>query len=158
MSANPAPISREHVLLAALGPALELTAGLTAPLRVEGEIGGVAYQFVAVPVGQSVPPVGRRRRGERGEKRWAAIKLSVLAALRAEGCPLTRRQLVNRLKAAGTPCPSNTLGKVLGEMTAKDHSLVNLDDKRGYRLPEWPVVVRKGKKDLTPSLFDRPPG
>lgn len=32
---------------------------------------------------------------------------------------------------------------------------MNLDDKRGYRLPEWPVEVRRGKKDLTPSLFDQ---
>jgi hypothetical protein len=69
----------------------------------------------------------------------------VLAAVRAAGCPLTRKEVVRALKESGAAHGAGTVAKALAELTASGE-LVNLRNKKGYRLPEW----RSGD---TPNLF-----
>lgn len=85
---------------------------------------------------------GGRRRGER-----AGCRADILAAVRAAGRPLTRRQVVRALRERGTGHGPGTVAKALAELTAAGE-LVNPRDRRGYRLPDWP------RRPRTPSLFD----
>jgi hypothetical protein len=53
--------------------------------------------------------------------------------------------VLRALRAAGKEHGVGTVAKALADLTAAGE-LVNLKDKRGYRLPDW-------KRDDTPSLF-----
>ena len=66
--------------------------------------------------------------------------------VRAAGRPLTRKEVVRALRAAGAPHGAGTVGKALADLTAAG-DLVNPRDKRGYRLPDWP------RRPRTRSLF-----
>lgn len=57
----------------------------------------------------------------------------------------TRKQVVRALRAAGHQHGAGTVAKALADLT-RSGELVNMLDKRGYRLPGW---VRP-----TPGLFD----
>ena len=54
----------------------------------------------------------------------------------ATGRPLTRKEVVRVLKAAGMRHGTGTVAKALAELT-RTKKLVNHKDKRGYRLPAW---------------------
>lgn len=71
-------------------------------------------------------------------------RCDVLAVLVASGRPLTRKEVVRELRAAGTPHGPGTVAKALAELTTSG-ALVNPKDKRGYRLPAWIMP--------SPSLF-----
>ena len=81
------------------------------------------------------PPDGGRER----------CREDILVAVRAAGRPLTRKEVVRALKDAGADHGAGTVAKALADLTRRKE-LVNLKDKRGYRLPGW---VRKH-----PGLFD----
>jgi len=85
---------------------------------------------------------GRKPRG--GRERCRA---DILAIVQAAGRPLTCKEVVRALKAADTKHGTGIVAKALAELT-KAAELVNLWDKRGYRLREW------RRPDRTPSLFD----
>lgn len=83
----------------------------------------------------------RQRGGRRLECRQA-----ILDAVRDAGRPLTRKQLVRQFRDARAGHGPGTVAKALADLT-KAGELVNLKDKRGYRLPGWP------RRPETPSLF-----
>lgn len=135
---GPVPMDpRETVKAAAAALIRDLTA-LPQPVRVTDAGGGLACMILVWPAGEAMPTLrrGGRRSGCRGD---------LLAAVRAAGRPLTRKELVRALREAKTPHGPGTVAKALAELTAGGE-LVNPKDKRGYRLPAW---VRKP----TPSLF-----
>jgi hypothetical protein len=68
-----------------------------------------------------------------------------MAAVRAAGRPLTRKEVFRASRAAGGGHGAGTVAKALADLT-RSKELVNHKDKRGYRLPAW---VRRH-----PSLFD----
>jgi hypothetical protein len=69
-----------------------------------------------------------------------------LAVLREAARPLTRKELVRKLKDARKGHGPGTIAKALADLTTSG-DLVNPKDKRGYRLPEW------RRRRETPSLF-----
>ena len=69
----------------------------------------------------------------------------ILVVVRAAGRPLTRKRVGRALREAGSDHGAGTVAKALADLTRRKE-LVNLKDKRGYRLPGW---VRKH-----PGLFD----
>jgi hypothetical protein len=71
----------------------------------------------------------------------------VLAVARSVGRALTRKEVIRALKDAGLRHGVGTVAKALAELT-RAGELVNLRDKRGYRLPEQVKPKRE-----TPSLF-----
>lgn len=122
----------------------ELPAG-GGPVRVTDAAGGLACLVQVWAAGERLPTAGAERAkavalGGRNE-----CRRDVLAVVRAAGRPLTRKQVVRALKAAGSPHGAGTVAKALAELT-RAGELVNLLDKRGYRLPGW---VRP-----RPGLFD----
>ncbi|MDB5310855.1 MAG: hypothetical protein JWO38_5057 [Gemmataceae bacterium] len=93
---------------------------------------------------------GGAARGERPKPRQAdggreRCREDVLAAVRAACRPLTRKEVIRALKAAGGDHGAGTVAKALADLT-RSGELLNLKDKRGYRLPGW---VRRH-----PGLFD----
>jgi hypothetical protein len=66
--------------------------------------------------------------------------------VREAGRPLFRKEVVRALKDAGKGHGAGTVAKALADLTAAGE-LMNLRDKRGYRLPDW------RRPDQTPSLF-----
>jgi Fe2+ or Zn2+ uptake regulation protein len=83
----------------------------------------------------------RKRTGGRQE-----CKRDVMQVVREAGRALTRKEVVKALRLAGKDHGPGTVAKALADLTSAGE-LVNLKDKRGYRLPG------RGK-DGTPSLFD----
>jgi hypothetical protein len=67
----------------------------------------------------------------------------VPAVVRAAGRLVIRKEVVKRLRESGARYAAGTVGKAL----AADGTLVNLRDKQGYGLPDWP------RRPKTPSLF-----
>jgi hypothetical protein len=111
-------------------------------VRVTEADGRLACLVLVWEAGEGMPTAaGVRRRGER-----ARCRADVLAAVGDAGCPLTRRQVMRALRERGTPHGPGTVAKALAELTAAGE-LVNLLDRRGYRLPAWP------KPPATPDLF-----
>jgi hypothetical protein len=91
-----------------------------------------------------MPTAGGHR--ARGGTRRLGCRHDILAAVRAAGRPLTRKQLVRILRDARAGHGPGTVAKALADLTAAGE-LVNRRDKRGYRLPDWPGPA------MTPSLF-----
>jgi len=110
------------------------------PLRLVEADGRIACLILVWAAGGAMPVA--RRPGCRD-----ACRRDILAALRAAGRPLTRKQLVKALRGAKAGHGPGTVAKALADLT-NTGELVNTRDKRGYRLPDW---VRR---DDTPSLFD----
>jgi hypothetical protein len=113
-------------------------------LRVADAEGRVACLILVWDAKQVMPTVGAERR-RRTSKR-AACKQDIVEVVQATGRPLTRKEVVRALRAAGKDHGAGTVAKALADLTAAGE-LVNPKDKRGYRLPEW---VRRSQ---TKSLF-----
>jgi hypothetical protein len=116
-----------------------------APVRVADAAGGLACLILVWPVDARMPtargeqPTPRPTCGGRERCREDIV------VVRAAGRPLTRKEVVRALKDAGADHGAGTVAKALADLT-RMKELVNLKDKRGYRLPGW---VRK-----SPGLFD----
>jgi hypothetical protein len=142
-------MSREARALAAES-ARELLRQLAAvpsgePVRVAEAGGGLACLVLVWPAGGRMPTARAERRTP-GARR-AGCRADVLAVAREVGRPLTRKEVVRALRDAGLRHGAGTVAKALAELT-RAGELVNLRDKRGYRLPEQ---VKRRKE--TPSLF-----
>jgi hypothetical protein len=144
MGSDPNPRAAVERLAAAL--LRELGGGCRGPIRVADAAGGVACLILVWPADGRMPTA----RGERHKARKSGGRVrcqeDVLAAVRAAGRPLTRKEVVRALKEAGAGHGAGTVAKALADLTAAGE-LVNPRDKRGYRLAEWP------QPDDTPSLF-----
>lgn len=113
----------------------ELLAGLvggppTGSVRVTAASGGLTCLVLVWPSADRMPTARRNRQGRDG------CRADVLAAIRAAGRPLTRKEVVRALKDAGVRHGPGTVAKALADLTAS-RALINPRDKRGYRLPEW---------------------
>ena len=86
-------------------------------LRVAEAAGGLACLIQVWPAARLMPAAAaeRRRRatGARGQ-----CRADILAAVRAAGRPLTRKEVVRALRQAGTPHGAGTVGKALADLTA----------------------------------------
>jgi hypothetical protein len=115
------------------------------PVRVTDAAGGLACMVMVWPADGRMPtaladqPKPRKIGGRKG------CREDILAVVRAAGRPITRKQVIRALKAAGGGHGAGTVAKALADLTACKE-LINHKDKRGYRLPAW---VRKH-----PGLFD----
>ena len=126
----------------------ELTArgGGAGPVRVTDANGGLACMVLVwaadavMPTARDDKPESRKAEGGR-ERCWEDI----LAAVRAAGRPVTRKEVVRALRTAGADHGAGTVAKALADLT-RSRELINHKDKRGYRLPTW---VRRH-----PGLFD----
>ena len=138
---------RAAVELAARELLRSLAALPTPPtLRVADADGELACLILVWNAAQPMPTVGgeRRRRVSGGR---AGCKEDIVAVVGEAGRPLTRKEVLKALRAAGKRHGPGTVAKALADLTTAGE-LVNPKDKRGYRLPVW---VRR---DRTPSLFD----
>jgi hypothetical protein len=79
-----------------------------------------------------MPGVGAERRAADAGRR-TGCRRDVVGVVRAAGRPLTRKQVVKALRAAGVGHGPGTVAKALADLTAAGE-LVNPRDKRGYRL------------------------
>jgi hypothetical protein len=122
----------------------ELPAG-AGPVRVTDAAGGLACLVQVWVAGAKLPTAGAERARAAATGGRDACRADVLAAVRAADRPLTRKQVVRALRAAGLQHGAGTVAKALADLT-RSGELVNMLDKRGYRLPGW---VRP-----TPGLFD----
>lgn len=135
MAANPTQVAD-----VAATQLLEALVGLGQPVQVCRTAGGLTCVVQVYPTKTGAP------RAVLSERR-AQCRRDIVAAVRAAGRAITRKQLMRTLRERGTPHGLGTVAKALAELT-KGGELVNRKDKHGYRLPEWP------KPSRTPSLFD----
>jgi hypothetical protein len=93
-----------------------------------------------------MPIIGaeRKRRVAGGR---AGCRADVVEVVRSAARALTRKEVVKALKLAGKKHGPGTVAKALADLTSTGE-LVNLKDKKGYRMPEWK------RRQRTPSLFD----
>ncbi len=125
---------------------LATSASATGPVRVTDAAGGLACMVLVWPADAVMPT----SRGERPTPKKAGsgreqCRADIMVAVRAAGHPLTRKEVIRALRAAGADHGAGTVAKALADLT-QSKELVNRQDKRGYRLPEW---VRRH-----PGLFD----
>ncbi len=125
---------------------LATRAGGTGPVRVTDAAGGLACMVLVWPADAVMPT----SRGEQATPKKAGggreqCRADVLAAVRAAGHALTRKEVIRALRAARADHGAGTVAKALADLT-QSKELINHKDKRGYRLPEW---VRRH-----PGLFD----
>jgi hypothetical protein len=117
---------------------LAVLTGIETRLRVAACEGGLACLVQVWAADASMPTV----RGEHGTRKQSKsggreqCRADVLAAVRAAGRPLTRKEVVRALKNSGAGHGPGTVAKALADLTAS-RELLNRRDKRGYRLPEW---------------------
>lgn len=116
------------------------------PVRVAETGGGLACLIQVWEAGTAPPTAAGERRSNPPARR-DGCRRDIVAALRAAGRPLTRKQLVRVLREGKKGHGPGTVAKALADLTASG-ALVNPKDKRGYRLAEWP------RRSQTPSLFD----
>lgn len=118
----------------------------TRPVRVADAAGGLACLILVWPVDARMPTArGEQPTLQKSDGGRERCREDILAVVRAAGRPLTRKEVVRALKDAGADHGAGTVAKALADLT-RMKELVNLKDKRGYRLPGW---VRK-----SPGLFD----
>ncbi|MFO0847296.1 MAG: hypothetical protein U0871_01875 [Gemmataceae bacterium] len=112
-----------------------LPGGLAEPVRATAAAGRLACLVLVWDAAGPMPTAGgdQRRRAARGR---AGCRADVLAVLAAAGRPLTRKQVVRAVRAAGCDHGPGTVAKALADLTAAGE-LINPRDKRGYRLPSW---------------------
>ncbi|MBA4189523.1 MAG: hypothetical protein C0467_16160 [Planctomycetaceae bacterium] len=113
-------------------------------VRVADVEGRIACLIMVWDASQMMPTMGyeRRRRSAGGRE---GCKTDIVEVVRAAGRALTRKEVLRELRLAGKRHGPGTVAKALAGLTAAG-GLVNLKDKKGYRLPAW----RRGD---TPSLF-----
>jgi hypothetical protein len=118
----------------------------TGPVRVADAADGLACLILVWPVDARMPTAqGELLRPKPVDGGRERCREDILAVVRAAGRPLTRKEVVRALKDAGADHGAGTVAKALADLTRRKE-LVNLKDKRGYRLPGW---VRRH-----PGLFD----
>lgn len=125
----------------------ELAAAATAtvPVRVADAAGGLACLILVWPADARMPTAaGEQKSPKKADGGRERCREDILAAVRAAGRPLTRKEVIRALREAGTDHGAGTVAKALADLT-RSQELVNLKDKRGYRLPG---SIRKH-----PSLF-----
>jgi Fe2+ or Zn2+ uptake regulation protein len=108
--------------------------------------GGLACLVLVWPADARMPTARAERRQARKSGGRQRCREDVLAVVREAGTPLSRKEVVRALKDAGKQHGASTVAKALADLT-EEGKLVNLRDKRGYRLAGWP------RPDQTPSLF-----
>ncbi len=119
----------------ALRRLLAVLADAGEPLRVVEVAGGRAALLLVWDAAAPMPAVAadRRRRSRQGRD---GCRADVLAAVRAAGVPLTRKEVVTAVRRAGHAHEPGTVAKALADLTAAG-GLANSRDKKGYRLPGW---------------------
>jgi len=115
------------------------------PVRVTDAAGGLACMVMVWPADSRMPTALADQLNPRQIGGRKGCREDILAVVRAAGRPITRKQVIRALKGAGSVHGAGTVAKALADLTASKE-LINLKDKRGYRLPAW---VRKH-----PGLFD----
>jgi len=115
-------------------------------LRLVDTGGGLACLILVWDAARAMPVAAaeRRRRAGGGRRQCKADIGEVMAEL----CrPLTRKEVLKALSAAGKDHGAGTVAKALADLVAAKE-LVNPRDRRGYRLPE------RWHQEKTPSLFE----
>lgn len=135
MSDVPPPDARAVVERAARTLLLALTdlPGPTA-LRVAEAEGGLACLILVWDASRAMPVAAVERRRRVGGR--VDCKRDILEEVRVANRPLTRKQVLKALRAAGRVHGYGTVAKALADLTACG-VLLNPKDKRGYRLPSW---------------------
>ncbi len=118
---------------------LRTLAGCAGPVRVAATGGNLACLIQVWGAGQAIPTA-------RDVNRRAGCRRDILRLVGDAGKPLTRKDVIRGLREARKGHGTGTVAKALAELT-KGGELVNIKDKRGYRLPDWP------RRPNTPSLF-----
>jgi hypothetical protein len=113
-------------------------------VRVVDVEGSVACLVLVWNTDRPMPVAAAERRKRTGGRQ--ECKRDVVQVVRDAGQALTRKEVVKALRLAAKDHGPGTVAKALADLTAAGE-LVNLKDKRGYRLPEW-------RRGATPSLFD----
>lgn len=116
------------------------------PQRVVQYEGRAACLILVWDSTEGMPAVGSARHRVSGGGR-IACKADIVEMVRTSGRPLTRKELLKALRQAGRVHGVGTVAKALADLT-NIGELVNLKDKKGYRLPEW---LRRQKSR---SLFE----
>lgn len=141
MTANPRTVAEKAAreLLRALSALPDL-----APLRVTEVEGGLACLLVVWDAKRMMPLAKREKRKPAAAVR-VECKRDIVEVLKRANRPLTRKEVVKALKEAGKAHGRGTVFKALADLT-KSRELVNPQDKRGYRMPDWDRE--------RPTLFD----
>ena len=103
-------------------------------VRVTDAEGRWACLIQAWDTSRPMPVASAERRLRKGGR--VECKRDVVEVVRAANRPLTRKQVLKALKAAGKEHGAGTVAKALADLTSAGE-LVNPLDKRGYRLPQW---------------------
>jgi hypothetical protein len=114
------------------------------PQRVVDLEGRAACLILVWDATQGMPSAGiaRQRRSSGGR---IACKADIAETVRTAGRPMTRKEVVKALRQAGKSHGQGTVAKALADLTSIGE-LVNLKDKKGYRLPQW--LRRKRSRSL----------
>lgn len=123
-----------------LGILAELTDRPT--LRVVDAEKGLACMIQVWDASALMPTAGEQRRATGGR---TGCRADILEVFRVARKAMTHRQVVRALRDAGKPHGSGTVMKALADLT-RSEELVNLKDRRGYRLATWPTPG-------TPAMF-----
>jgi hypothetical protein len=114
-------------------------------LRVAEVEGRIACLILIWDSAQMMPTIGAERRRRVAGSR-AGCRSDAVEVVRSAARALTRKEVVKALKLAGKKHGPGTVAKALADLTGTGE-LVNLKDKKGYRLPEWK------RREWKPSLF-----
>ncbi|HET6574527.1 MAG TPA: hypothetical protein VFG68_13045 [Fimbriiglobus sp.] len=106
-----------------------------AALRVTEADGRLACLILVWDASRVMPAVAAEKQMRMGGRR-ADCKRDILEVVRVADRPLTRKQVLKALRAAGRDHGYGTVAKALADLTACGE-LLNPKDKRGYRLPAW---------------------
>lgn len=137
MPPHPPPGPRAVLGRYAAGLLRELAAAATAtgPVRVADAAGGLACLILVWPADARMPTAaGERKSPKKADGGRERCREDVLTTVRAAGRPLTRKEVIRGLREAGTDHGAGTVAKALADLT-RSKQLINLKDKRGYRLP-----------------------
>lgn len=114
-------------------------------LRVAEVDGRVACLIQVWDASLLMPTAGAERR-KRASGGRSECKTDIVEVVKAAKCALTRKEIVRALKLASKHHGPSTVAKALADLTSTGE-LVNLKDKKGYRIAGW-------KRDKIASLFD----
>jgi hypothetical protein len=114
------------------------------PQRVVDLEGRAACLILVWDPSKGMPAVGIARAQRSGSGR-RACKADIVEMISTAGRSMTRKEMVKALRQAGKIHGPGTVAKALAELTSIGE-LVNLKDKKGYRLPEW--LRRKKSRNL----------
>jgi hypothetical protein len=111
--------------------------------RLADAEGRLACLLVVWTADRAMPVASSERLRRAGGR--AECKRDVVDVVKAANRPLTRKEVMKALKAAGKTYGTSMVEKALADLTATGQ-LVNPKDKKGYRLPSWDRE--------RPTLFD----